>query len=118
MKFLANENIPITVCARLRLEEKIDIVSILDISKGAKDKDVLLSAQSEDRIIVTFDKDFGELVFRKKAKVKGIILLRFTPKSPEFILNKIKDAILKKEIRIEGRFVIVEEERVRIREIK
>ena len=46
-------------------------------------------ANREDRILVTFDKDFGELIVREKIKVKGLILLRFTPKSPQQIARRI-----------------------------
>ena len=46
------------------------------------DREVLDPANREDRILVTFDKDFGELMLREKAKVKGLILLRFHAKSP------------------------------------
>ena len=38
---------------------------------------------------MTFDKNFGELIVREKIKVKGLILLRFTPKSPKQIARKI-----------------------------
>lgn len=117
MKFLADENIPIKVCNRLR-QEDVDIISILEIAKGAKDEEVISLAKSENRIIITFDKDFGELVFRKRTKVRGVVILRLTPKSPDFIFQKIRALLLNSEITLENNFVIVEEDRIRLREIK
>ena len=38
---------------------------------------------------MTFDKDFGEMIVRGKVKVKGLILLRFAPKSPQQIARRI-----------------------------
>ncbi len=118
MKFLADENIPIKVCNRLRQEENVDIISILEIAKGAKDEEVISLAKSDNRIILTFDKDFGKLVFKKRTKVRGVIILRFTPKSLDFIFQKIRALLLSPEITLEDNFVIVEEDRIRLREIK
>lgn len=118
MKFLANENIPKKVCNRLRLEMDIDITSSLEIAQGLRDEEVISLAQEKGSIIITFDKDFGELVFKKRANVKGIVLLRFAPVSPEFIFNKIKNLLLTGDIKLEGNFVVVEEDLVRVREIK
>ncbi|MCD6521336.1 DUF5615 family PIN-like protein [Candidatus Calescamantes bacterium] len=115
MKLLADENIPLEICEKL-CQEGIDVKSITLTRKGAKDKEIIALAEKEERIILTFDKDFGELVFRKGKKVKGIILLRFPPCSNDFIFNKIKNLLNMKEIEIEGKFLVVEEERVRVRE--
>jgi predicted nuclease of predicted toxin-antitoxin system len=65
----------------------VDIVSVIEFSPGLSDVKVLDLANREDRVLVTFDKDFGELVVRERANVKGLILLRFTPKSSENVAN-------------------------------
>jgi predicted nuclease of predicted toxin-antitoxin system len=67
----------------------LDIVSVIELSPGLKDKEVLNLANKEERIIVPFDKDFGELMVRQRAKVKGLILLRFLPKSPQQVAEKV-----------------------------
>lgn len=43
---------------------------------GARDLDVLRRARSEDRVVITRDKDFGALVFRERARSVGVILIR------------------------------------------
>ena len=55
MKLLADENIP---------TRTLDIVSILDFRLGLGDDDVLRVAKEQEIVLVTFDTDFGELVFR------------------------------------------------------
>jgi predicted nuclease of predicted toxin-antitoxin system len=48
----------------------VDAVSVTELSPGLKDREVLDLAGREGRIIATFDKDFGELVVRERARVK------------------------------------------------
>ena len=117
MKFLANENIPKSVWGELMREEH-DVSSIANTSPGANDKTVIEIAQNEDRIILTFDKDFGELVFKKKTNVKGVILLRIAPKSVNFVLERLRDLFSRSEIEFENSFLVVEEDKVRLRRLK
>jgi predicted nuclease of predicted toxin-antitoxin system len=60
MRFLADENIPGDAVAELEAAGH-DIISIRIAAPGSKDEDVLALAVRETRIILTFDKDFGEL---------------------------------------------------------
>jgi predicted nuclease of predicted toxin-antitoxin system len=69
MKFLANENIPKRALELLR-EAGIDIVSVLDAATGLSDLEVLGVGKDQGRILLTFDKDFGNLVFKADAKAK------------------------------------------------
>jgi predicted nuclease of predicted toxin-antitoxin system len=117
LKLLADENIPSSVCARL-VREGFDIVSVAETHCGAKDEEVIRKAKEEERILLTFDKDFSELVFKEKISSKGVILLRFPPKSADFIFEKLKDLFSRKEIEFENNFLVVEEDRVRIRKIE
>ncbi|MCY4551898.1 MAG: DUF5615 family PIN-like protein [Defluviicoccus sp.] len=64
MKLLANENIPLDSVRSLRSGGH-DVVSISEQSPGISDEDVIRIARAENRIIVTFDRDYGELVFRR-----------------------------------------------------
>lgn len=76
MKILANENIPIDSINYL-IEKRIDIKSVALESFGITDLEVINFAISEERIIITFDRDYGELIFKYKVKPKqGIIYLR------------------------------------------
>lgn len=58
MKLLANENIPLDSVRSLRSAGH-DVVSISERSPGISDEDVIRIARAENRIIVTFDRDYG-----------------------------------------------------------
>lgn len=76
MRLLADENV-IGDAVRLLRQCGHDITWILEISPGISDEDVLARAQADDRILLTLDKDFGELAFRmRKPASSGIVLLR------------------------------------------
>lgn len=75
MKFLADENIESELVSALR-ELSFDISDIKEISPGISDEDVLSLAKNMSAILITNDKDFGELVFRERLISQGIILLR------------------------------------------
>ncbi|MBA7495487.1 hypothetical protein ES702_06074 [subsurface metagenome] len=89
IKLLADENIPIKAVKTLR-RKNIDIIPVLEVSPSLSDRAVVDLANRQGRVIVTFDKDFGELIFREKLKVKGVVLLRFIPKSPQHIAKRIE----------------------------
>jgi len=91
MKFLADENFPIKSVELLR-KSGFDIRSIGVDDQGVTDKDVVKLAIREKRTILTFDRDYGELVFKYGYKPKkGVIYFRifgFTPEGPAQILKK------------------------------
>lgn len=82
MKFLTDENIGFAVINPLR-SLGFDIKSILEVGRGADDISVLSLANREGRILITTDKDFGELVYANKLIHKGVILLRLRNDSSE-----------------------------------
>jgi predicted nuclease of predicted toxin-antitoxin system len=88
IKFLADENVPIEAVKALK-RKGLDIVSIIEFSTALNDKEVLDLVNRENRILINFDKYFGELVVKEKVRIKGLILLRFAPKSPQEIAMRI-----------------------------
>jgi predicted nuclease of predicted toxin-antitoxin system len=76
MRLLANENFPGDAIAALR-KAGHDVIWVRIDAPGISDPEVLAWAQAEDRILITFDKDFGELAFRAKLPATcGIIWFR------------------------------------------
>jgi predicted nuclease of predicted toxin-antitoxin system len=66
--FLADENIPKKVIEYL-VRIGIDIKTVRDTTPGLSDRDRIKLANREGRIIITFDKDFGKLIFKEKMSV-------------------------------------------------
>lgn len=112
MRFLANENFPLLACQALS-EQGFDIVSVTRVCPGARDEDVLARTSAEGRVVITFDKDYGTLVFRHRLPAPaGVVLLRIRPKSVGFILDRVL-RVLKSDIPLANRFTVVSETRIR-----
>ena len=63
LKFLANENIPAEIIAEL--SKSYDIISISQENPGISDKQVMQMAQEQNRYILTFDRNYGDLVYHQ-----------------------------------------------------
>ncbi len=92
MKFLANENFPVT-SSRLLKNACFDIVHIGIEYVGITDREVMRLAIEEERIILTFDRDYGELIFKHAyLPPKGVVYFRiknYTPEIPGLLLEEI-----------------------------
>jgi predicted nuclease of predicted toxin-antitoxin system len=76
MRFLADENFPRRSADLLRSLGH-DIETVAALARGARDLDVLRMASEGDRVLLTFDRDFGELVFRLGQPTRGIVFIRY-----------------------------------------
>ena len=113
LRLHANENVPAEAVHALR-ERGHDVVWGAESHPGAPDSIVLSEARREARLLITFDKDFGELVFaRGDEHSSGIVLFRVVPRSPghaaEFIVR-----VLESRDDWDGHFSSVEADRVRM----
>ena len=117
MDFLANENFPL-LSVRLLREAGHHVVGIIQEAPSSKDKDILKRAHTERLIILTFDRDYGELIYRHQAlPPAGVVYFRFAPATPsepaEILLNVMDRAALS----VIGKFTVVERGRVRQRSL-
>ncbi|NQZ79274.1 MAG: DUF5615 family PIN-like protein [Ekhidna sp.] len=82
MKFLANENVPIASVNYLK-SKGFDITSIGIEYSGTADEDVMKLAMEQERTIITYDRDYGELIFKHGFKpTAGVIFIRQQPTEP------------------------------------
>lgn len=75
MKLVADEGVDAAIVARLRADGH-DVVYVAELSPGISDEAVLELANGDERVLVTADKDFGELVFRLNQVAFGVLLVR------------------------------------------
>jgi predicted nuclease of predicted toxin-antitoxin system len=114
MKLLANENFPRVAVEALR-DAGYDVLWARTDMGGAADDVILQRAQDEDRTVVTFDKDFGELAFRWGLPAScGVILFRLRTRSPEHVQQRVIKT-LAEHLPWKGHFFVVEEHRIRVR---
>lgn len=115
MKFLANENYPVPSVKILR-EAGIAVKSIMEEAAGISDEHVIRIAQQGKLIILTFDKDYGELNFRHGINnPPAVVFFRYKGLSPEFAGNLLKMSILDNEIELDDAFTVIEENNIRQR---
>ena len=76
MNILADENVEGEIIMPLRSAGHI-VSDIKEISPGINDPEVLVVANQSRQVLMTNDKDFGELVYRDRLFSSGLILLRF-----------------------------------------
>jgi predicted nuclease of predicted toxin-antitoxin system len=113
MRFLVDESTGPSVSKWLK-EQVHDVFCVYQDVRGISDDQVIFKAFTEERILITNDKDFGEKIFRYRESHKGVILLRL---DDECSSNKI--ALLRKLIgeypdRLNNHFIVVTETQIRI----
>lgn len=117
MRLLADENVPLPSVRVLR-DAGFDVAAVAEDAPGARDSDVLARAEDERRLLVTFDRDFGELVFRRGATGEpGIIYCRFVPHTPTEAGELLVRLAREPGVSFEGQFTVVDRDHVRRRRL-
>jgi predicted nuclease of predicted toxin-antitoxin system len=88
---------------------------VAERAAGLHGTDATSLALSEQRLLLTEDKDFGDLVFRRGYKVPGIVLLRFGSERTEVQAMRLTVAIERYGEGLFGRCLVVESDRFRSR---
>ena len=113
MNFMADESCAGPVIRALR-EAGHDVVAISEVAKGATDEQVLERALNEKRVLITEDRDFGELVYARGRSSAGVVLLRFHSRARRAKPATVVEAVAKLGSRLRDAFTVVEPGRVRI----
>lgn len=116
MKLFADENIARALVVHLRARGN-DVVYASEARPGAPDTDWLSRAEAEARVILTSDKDFGDLVFRDRMTSHGIVLLRLDDLTVTERLTRLDQVWETVESNSAGKFLVVSTTKVRIRDL-
>jgi predicted nuclease of predicted toxin-antitoxin system len=114
MIFFADENVPRAVVAWLRGNGQ-DILYAAEAQPGAPDADWLREAQVAGRLILTSDKDFGELVFRDRLTSHGVVLLRLDDMTVTERIARLQTVWSVIEANPTGKFIVITDRKVRVR---
>lgn len=114
MKLVVDENLHAGAVARLRAAGH-DVIWIAELAPRLKDNLVLQQASDAGALLVTEDKDFGELVFRQRLISSGVILLRCPGLSPEGKGQVLAQTIGRHGDELKGAFTVIAPGAVRIR---
>jgi predicted nuclease of predicted toxin-antitoxin system len=119
MNFLANENFPLP-SVRLLRAARYDVRSVVEDIPSVSDSVILALAVRENRIILTFDRDYGELIYKHRQPAPlGIVYFRFIARTPDEpaqrLLQLLSNGTSTTIITLEHRFTVVERDQVRQR---
>ncbi len=115
MNFLADENVDQQIVDKLR-KDGHNVVYVVEMEPGISDDLVLARANEENSLLLTADKDFGELVFRQQRISSGVILIRLEGMSQISKAAVIKSAIQKHSTEFINAFAVITAGSIRIRQ--
>jgi predicted nuclease of predicted toxin-antitoxin system len=114
MRTMADENFPRPALEALR-KAGWDVFSIAEECPGVSDEEVATLCADQRRILLTFDKDFGELIFHRGLSAgSGVVLFRITPDTPEEAAD-VALALVESQPDLRGLFCVVTRDRIRVR---
>jgi predicted nuclease of predicted toxin-antitoxin system len=114
MRFLADENFPGDAVNALRAAGH-DVLWIRTDAPGIADHEVLACSLKEARVLLTFDKDFGELAWRSGLPAScGIVLFRLPALGPSGVGKVVAEVLMARDD-WPGHFAVVEPGRIRVR---
>lgn len=112
MKFLVDECTGPGAARWLR-DQGHDVFSVYDESPGVDDLAILTKAHRESRVLITNDNDFSVKIFRDQLPHSGVIYLRLADERTQNKINVIRNLLVSYMDRLENRFVVVTESKVR-----
>lgn len=113
MRFVVDECTGPAVSAWLSSQGN-DVYCVYSNSPGSDDELVLQQAYDEDRILITCDKDFGDLIFREGRAHHGVILLRLADPSPTNLIKAVEALLNQANVSLVDRFVVVSDAGIRL----
>lgn len=114
MKLLADEGVDKPIVNAVR-NAGFDVSYILETNQGAEDDFILALAYAQKRILITQDKDFGELIYRLKQAHYGVILIRLQGYAPELKAKITTSLLLDHESELTEAFTVIQPNAIRIR---
>jgi predicted nuclease of predicted toxin-antitoxin system len=116
MRFLADESCDFAVVRALRVAG-FDVAAVAEDAPQADDTEVIERAVQEARVLLTEDKDFGQLVYAAARASTGVILIRFPPAARSILPSMVLETIRFHGDQIERSFAVLEPHRVRVRPV-
>ena len=113
MRFLADESCDFAVVRALRAAGH-DVLAVAELSPRAADSQVIRLATSRERILLTEDRHFGQLVFAHQRRTHGVIYIRFASTARQRVVTDLVQLVDEQGERLLGCFAVVQPGRIRI----
>lgn len=116
MNFAADEGIDRQIVERLRRDGH-EILYVAEMEPSISDEEVLNRANEKSALLITADKDFGEMVFHQNLlTIGGVVLLRLLGLSPGRKAEIVSKVIESRMAELPNAFSVISPGRVRIRQ--
>jgi len=112
--FLADESVDRQIVERLRLDGHL-VAYVAEMSPGIMDDTVLMESRISESVLITADKDFGELVFRQGQASTGVLLIRLWGLGPAIKAAVVSESIREHGQELAGAFAVLSPGNIRIR---
>lgn len=112
-RFLADESCDFRVVRALRAEG-YDVDAILELARGATDQAVIQRAVEQNRVLLTEDTDFGQLVYAESHASTGVVLIRFPAGARAGLPTQLLELVHREGHHLVGSFVVLQPGRTRI----
>ena len=113
VRFLADESCDYAV-VRTLIGLGHEVLAVADMSPTADDESVIGLALQERCVLLTEDKDFGQLVHASGLESTGVVLLRFPAGARSRIAEEVTNLVNRRGDDLRGRFVVLQPGRVRL----
>ena len=114
MVIIADESVDYAIIQVLR-EIGFNVISIMEQSPGIEDNNVLEIANVHQGLLITEDKDFGELTYRLNKQHHGILLIRLSGLPRFERINLVSELIKEHAEKLTGKFSVINEQGLRIK---
>ncbi|MBI5763189.1 MAG: DUF5615 family PIN-like protein [Planctomycetes bacterium] len=114
MRLLTDENVDAPLVRWLRGLGH-DVASVQEDASGASDLEIANQAVTGNRCLITFDRDFGDIIFRKGVRPPGVAYFRIRAGSPEHLFIQFTSLWPDVEQRLLEHFVTATPRRIRVR---
>lgn len=116
MQFLADENCDVMIVNTLRASGH-DVLYVAEDTPGASDDEVLKISVHEQRVLITEDQDFCDMIFRDKLPAYAIILLRIAASLRYIKAERVIQFVEEYGMQITGQFVTISVDTIRTRSL-
>jgi predicted nuclease of predicted toxin-antitoxin system len=117
MKIVADEGVDAPIVFALR-KDGYEVIYIYETSRGIDDKDIIGIANKSDAVIITADKDFGELIYKNKFVSNGVILLRLHGVAPSQKAAIVQKVVQQFKEKLPNSFTVISHSYVKIRSLQ
>lgn len=117
MILFADEGVDVPLVVALR-SKRFHVLQALKFMQRADDEATLAEAAARSSVFLTKDKDFGEIVIRKKIKCRGVVLVSINDLRNAENIELVVELLCRYENEMQEHFTVIQTDKIRIRKLE